>query len=135
VIFRWFYPNQFETEPGKISYDGEVLPQTLELLNKLTNRDIRNDFCVNSIVFGLNLTLDIIQDFIAEYYEMVKLGLPFLSTYPEETVFASIFNKPKYKYVFNYNNNEISKLYINEHYLDKVQAKINGFFFLQRRYN
>ena len=134
VIFRWFYPNQFETVPGKITYDGEVLPQTIDLLNKLTEKDIRNDFNVNSIIFGLNLTLDIVNDFIADYYEMVKLGLPFLSTYPEETVFATIFNKPKYKHVFNYHNHEISKLYINEHYQDKSQAKSNGYFFLQRRY-
>jgi hypothetical protein len=135
VIFRWFYPNQFETEPGKNSYDREVLPQTLELLNKLTERDVRNDYCVNSIVFGLNLNLEIIHDFIAEYYEMVKLGLPFLSTYPEETVFAAIFNKPKYKHVFNYNNEEIFNLYINEHQVDKNAAKSHGFFFLQRKYN
>jgi hypothetical protein len=66
---------------------------------------------------------------------MVKLGLPFLSTYPEETVFAAIFNKPKYKHVFNYNNEEIFKLYINEHQVDKNAAKSLGFFFLQRKYN
>jgi hypothetical protein len=31
---------------------------------------------------------------------MVKLGLPFLSCFPEEIVFTSIFNKPYYNYVF-----------------------------------
>ena len=65
---------------------------------------------------------------------MVKLGLPFLSTFPEEFVFASIFNKPAYNYVFDHHRSETHKFYINEYYVNKSQAKDHGYFFLQRSY-
>jgi len=134
IMFRWFYPNVFENEPNANTCERVVLPQTIELLSKLVERDIRQDFSVNSIVFGLNFDSQIVNDFIKEYYEMVKLGLPFLSTFPEEIVFAAIFNKPKYNHVFKYHNPEITILYINEAYQNKETAKSNGYFFLQRSY-
>lgn len=133
-LFRWFLPNVFETEPNVDSYDLTVFPKTLNLLNALSGRNVRRDCNVNSIVFGLNLTSEKIKGFISEYYEMVKLGLPFLSTFPEEVVFSTIFNKPDYSYVFYYNDSEVNKLYINECYTDKETAKNEGFYFLQRSY-
>lgn len=133
-LFRWFLPNVFETDPNVESYDLTVLPKTLHLLNTLSGRDVRKDYNVNSIVFGLNLTSEKIKGFISEYYEMVKLGLPFLSTFPEEIVFSTIFNKPEYQYVFYYNDSEIANLYINQYYADKATAKDAGFYFLQRYY-
>lgn len=133
-LFKWFLPNIFETNPNVESYDLTVFPKTLDLLNRLTNRNVRRDFNVNSIVFGLNLTSEKNRGFISEYYGMVKLGLPFLSTFPEEVVFSTIFNNPDYNYVFYYNDIEIDKLYINECYANKDTAKNAGFFFLQRYY-
>ena len=47
---------------------------------------------------------------------MVELGLPFLSSFPEEIVFTTIFNRPEYKYVIK-KRNERNALYINETYL------------------
>jgi hypothetical protein len=135
TLFKWFLPNVFETDPNVESYDLTVLPKTLDLLNKIAGRNVRKDFNVNSIVFGLNLTSEKIRGFISEYYGMVNLGLPFLSTFPEEVVFSTIFNKPDYNYVFYYNNiNEIDKLYINQYYADKDTAKNAGFYFVQRYY-
>ena len=133
-IFRWFPANCFETDPNIKSYDVTVLPKTLELLNKLANRDVREDDHVNSIVFGVNLEVEKVNEFISDYYDMVKLGLPFLSTFPEEIVYATILNNVQFKYVFNYCDPEIRMLYINEHYLDKCAAKDAGYFFLQRKY-
>ena len=129
AIFRSFPPNCFSPN----TCDNIVFPKTIELLSKLVNRDIRNDTTINSIIFGLNFASPKICDFIDEYYEMVKLGLPFLSSFPEEIVFTSIFNKPEYNYVFK-NRDEMYRLYIHESYLNKESAKHNGFYFVQRAY-
>ena len=107
--------------------------KTIELMNSSVNRDIRNDNNINTIVFGLKLTSEKIKKFIDEYYEMVKLGLPFLSSFPEEMVFSSIFNKPEFKYVFN-GGGIRNMLYIHEWYNNKEQAKNNGYYFVQRQY-
>jgi len=124
AIFRSFPPNFFESE----ACNNTVFPKTIEYINKLVNRDIRNDSLVNSIVFGLNLTSPRILDAIAEYYEMVKIGLPFLSAFPEEIVFASIFNKPEYRYVVN----DTRELYIHAAYASKEHATHLGYYFIQR---
>lgn len=124
AIFRSFPANCFESD----SYNNAVFPKTIEYINNLVNRDIRNDSLVNSIVFGLNFTSPRIIDFIAEYYKMVKIGLPFLSAFPEETVFASIFNKPEYRYVLNDTHN----LYIHAAYASKERATQLGYYFIQR---
>lgn len=124
AIFRSFSPNCFESE----ACNNTVFPKTIEYINKLVNRDIRNDSLVNSIVFGLNLTSPHIIEVIKEYYEMVKIGLPFLSAFPEETVFASIFNKPEYRFVVN----DTSKLYIHAAYASKERATHLGYYFIQR---
>lgn len=129
AVFRAFSPNCFSPD----TCINIVLPKTVELLSKLVNKDIKNDININSIVFGLNLSSPKINSFIDEYYQMVELGLPFLSSFPEEIVFTSIFNKPEYNYVFK-NREEISKLYIHETYLNKEQAKNHGYFFVQRKY-
>jgi hypothetical protein len=127
AIFRTFPPNCFEQESMK----NCIFPKTIDLLNNLVNRDITNDININSIVFGLNLTSSKILQFIYEYYEMVKIGLPFLSYFPEEMVFTSIFNKDEFKYIFK-NRNEMYRLYINNAYISKEQAKKDGYFFMQR---
>ena len=121
VVFRSFPSNMFE------SFNHTVFPQTIELLNKLTNKKI------NTIVFGLNLNSEKIKDFIKEYYEMVKIGLPFLSYFPEEVVFGSILNKPEYKYVFN-NSGKMERLYIHEIHCSKEHARNCGYYFQQRIY-
>jgi hypothetical protein len=129
VIFRVFPPNCFAPN----TFENIIFPKTLDLLNTLANRDVRNDLNINSILFGLNFKSQIIDKFISEYYEMVKLGLPFLSAFPEEIVFDIIFNKEEYKQVFNQNLYNIhSKLYIHECYISNENAKNSGYFFIQR---
>ena len=129
AVFRSFSPNCFLEDVC----NNVVFPKTIELLNTLVDRDIRNDRNVNSIVFGLNLQSIKINKFIDEYYEMVKLGLPFLSSFPEEIVFSSIFNKPEYEYLFN-NHDHMYSLYIHSCYSNFEQAKNNGYYFVQRQY-
>ena len=129
VICRDFPPNCFFAN----TINNIVFPKTIELLNDIVGRDIRNDYTINTIVFGLNFGSEKIKNFINEYYEMVELGLPFLSSFPEEIVFTSILNKPEYKYVIK-ERNERNKLYIHETYLNEENAKNYGYYFLQRKY-
>jgi len=129
AIFRSFPPNCFKPD----TYNNIIFPKTIDLLNNLFERDVRNDNNVNSIVFGLNLTSNKINALIAEYYKLVELGLPFLSSFPEEIVFSSLFNSDKYKYVFK-NRSEMYMLYIHDCYLSKESARNKGYFFVQRGY-
>ena len=126
AVFKAFSANCFAPD----TCINIVFYKTVQLLNQIFQRDIRNDTNVNSIVFGLNLNSPKIIQFIRDYYEMVKLGLPFLSGFPEEIVFTSIFNNPEYHYLFH-NINDCSKLYVNSCYLNKTDAKNNGYYFVQ----
>jgi len=128
-VFRAYPPNCFSPN----TYNNICFPKTIELLNNLVNRDVRDDTTINTIVFGLNLLSPKIKQFIDVYYEYVKLGLPFLTSFPEEIVFSTIFNSPEYNYVFN-NRCKTDRLFINDLYLDKQNAKNSGYYFVQRLY-
>jgi hypothetical protein len=130
AIFRQFFPYS----PGIPTYENSVFKETIEELNALTNRNFVNSIAVCSVVFGLNLKSDKIQKFVNEYYEMVKLGTPFLSNFPEEVVITSIFNKDEYKHLF-YNRHEGQMLFIHENYMcnNFDIAKLNGYYFVQRQ--
>lgn len=130
AIFTPYPPNVF----GSDTCNNIVFPKTIELLNSLVNRDIRNDTTINSIVFGLNFASPIVNEFIKEYYDMVKLGLPFLSCFPEEIVFTAILNQPKYHDMF-LNPNLNGTLYVHNYHISKEDAKRYGYYFLQRQYD
>jgi hypothetical protein len=125
AVFRSFPANCFSNN----TCENILFPKTIELLTELTGRDVRNDRNINSIIFGLNLNSPMITKFISEYYEMVELGLPFLSSFPEEIVFTTILNKPEYQYIFNYNH---ERLYINKVYISFEDAKQYQYHFVQR---
>ena len=133
AVFKAFPANYFESDKSISTYDHIIFPKTLNLLIKLANRDIRNDINVNSIVFGLNLVSPNIKKFINDYYDMVKLGLPFLSYFPEEIIFATLFNNVEFKYIFD-NQNECNNLYIHEQHISKENAKAWNFYFIQRNH-
>ena len=131
AIFRQFLPYT----PGFLTYENTVFKETIQILNNVTNGDLVNSINVCSIVFGLNFVSDKINKFIEEYYEMVKIGTPFLSYYPEEVVITALFNKEEYKYLF-YNRNESLFLFIHEDYVGNnyEHAKNSGYYFVQRAY-
>jgi hypothetical protein len=126
-------PILFQTVSYNNNYDAMIFQPTIQLLNSITNNNIYNATYLMTIVFGLNLHSSIITKIIDEYYDMVKLGLPFLSIFPEEIVLTSIINKPEYQYLIQciYEN---TKLQIHESKLDINSAKKDGFFFLHRYY-
>jgi len=129
-IFMQFWPYS----PGIPTYENSVFKDTIQTINAITNRSLVNSIAVCSVVFGLKMNSSKIQEFINEYYEMVKLGTPFLSYFPEEVVISSIFNKDYYKHLF-YNREESRKLFIHENYMcnNFETARLNGYYFVQRQ--
>jgi hypothetical protein len=115
------------------NYDAMVFPRTINLLNLITDSDLHNASYVLTIVFGLNMKSEIIGRIIVEFYEMVELGLPFLSIFPEEIVLTSIFNKPEYKHLIYYTH-ESTHLQIHEKDKPLELAKMEGYYFLHRKY-
>ena len=117
------------------NYNAMCLPQTMTLLNSINNNDIQTASYVETIVFGLNMKSDIINKFIEDYYGMVKLGYPFLSIFPEEIVFTSLFNRGEYKHLLYRQTPECHRLQIHEDKIkDSFIAKNNGYYFHHRNY-
>lgn len=123
----------FMTNSYGNDYDAMSFKETIGLLNTITDTDIHNASYLITIVFGLNMDSELIMKIIDEYYDIVKLGLPFLSIFPEEIVLSSIFNKPDYRHLL-YKRYENERLQIHEHKLDIDSARHNGYFFLHRKY-
>ena len=115
------------------NYDAMVFQRTINLLNVITDTNLHEAPYVLTIVFGLNMKSEIIEKLISEYYEMVELGWPFLSIFPEEIVLTSLFNKPEYKHLIYYQP-ESTRLQIHERHKDLETAKREGYYFLHRKY-
>jgi len=126
VLFNICYNNQ---------YTQMVFSRTRELLNKLNKNNIEEAYYLNTIVFGLNVSAEPITKIIEEYYEMVNIGLPFLSIFPEEIVLSSLFNKSEYKYLLNDYENANNLLQIHENNMNKEDAINSGYFFYHTHYN
>ena len=118
---------------GNNNYDAMCFTQTIDILNSTNNNDIHTAEYIETIVFGLNTKHENIQKIIADYYDMVELGLPFLSIFPEEIVLTSLFNKIENKKLL-YKIPELDKLKISEKYSNAEDAKNNGFYFLHTNY-
>ena len=115
------------------NYDAMVFQDTISLLNNLTGSDLRTAKYIESIVFGLNLSSAKVKKFISDYYEMVELGYPFFSIFPEEIVFSALFNKPEYASLIQ-PNSSLLKTRIHEDFLDENIAKMSGFIFHHKKY-
>lgn len=114
-------------------YDRMTFEKTIRLLNQLTKCDLHSAAYIETIVFGLNMMSDKVKNFIKDYYDMVELGWPFFSIFPEEIVISAIFNKPNYKPLL-YNNNLGHTLYVHEKYFNQTDAKNKGYYFHHKNY-
>jgi hypothetical protein len=109
--------------------------KTIELLNEITKEKIHfGSYYIQTVVFGLNFESKVIQKLIEDYYEMVKIGWPFFSVFPEEVVLSALFNKPEYKLLLREHETQ-NKLKISEQSADINYAKNNGFYFYQKDYS
>jgi|688.fasta_scaffold144790_2 hypothetical protein len=108
-----------------------LLPKTEKILFDLTGYEPGFFEHVSMQVFGLRMDLPWVQDFIEDYYKMVRLGTPFISCYPEEHVISSL----AYKYR-NRLPQKLSKIILpcaddNRVFVD---AKKQGYFFFLRKH-
>jgi len=111
-----------------------VLPQTIRLLNYLTGTNLEEAIYIETIVFGLNLQHAAVKGLIQDYYEMVKLGWPFFSIFPEEVVLSALLHKPVYKHLrptdpINH------RLQIHEKHSTEEQARSDGYYFHHKDYS
>jgi hypothetical protein len=87
-----------------------------------------------TIVFGLNLAHAGVKGVIQDYYEMVKLGWPFFSIFPEEIVLSALFNKAEYKHLLP-TDPVNSRLQIHEKHRTEEQARSDGYYFHHKDYS
>ena len=115
----------------KSSFTKYILPETKNYLENLTGVNVLNVKYISAQVIGFDLHRPICKEFISKYYELVELGFPFFSCFPEEYVFTSIVGQragewlehPFRKLVF-------SELKLKEKSLSSLQEE--GYFFLQK---
>jgi hypothetical protein len=86
---------------------------------------------------GLKLDTRLAKKFVATYYEMLKLGTPFLSCFPEECVFTAIYGQGKYKR--KWKPHGIQNFLIHEDHLEDTPKKVEiargkGAFFIHLRH-
>lgn len=118
---------------GNNNYDAMTFENTIRLLNHLTKCELKNAAYIETIVFGLNMNSDKVKQFIHEYYDMVEMGWPFFSIFPEEIVFSALFNKPIYN-SFVQSNFFNTNMYIHEKNMNEIDARKSGFYFHHKNY-
>ena len=115
-----------------------VLPETRQLLKQLTGVDVLHSFYINSVIFGLKMDTKLTRDFIDSYFQMLQLGTPFLSCFPEECVFMAIYGQKKFKKNWKKHRLDNVLKYQEADVPDSAErieaARSNGFFFYQLRH-
>jgi len=94
-LFAWL------DEHSGLLYGGErqadlskslILPQARETLEKIVGNQVGVGPHVSGMVLGLNFQTRQAQKILDTYYECVAAGTPFLSCFPDEFVFSSLWN-------------------------------------------
>jgi len=70
-----------------------LLSATRNILLEKTGIDMYKTDCIRARVIGLDFRTDSVKTLIREYYELVKLGTPFFSCFPEEFVLGALVAK------------------------------------------
>lgn len=113
------------------SFKKFILPKTKDYIQKATGVDVLTSRYVSAQIIGFDLKRPLSKEFIDKYYQMVELGFPFFSCFPEEYVFSSIIGqKPTEWKGQPYQDLVFSEVKPRGKTLE--QAKKEGFFFLQK---
>lgn len=70
----------------------EILPATKSILELATKVDVSQARHVRMWVFGLDMEREWVKSFLNQYTNLVEMGTPFLSCYPEEFVISALAN-------------------------------------------
>jgi len=87
-----------------------IFPQTIQLLQELTGTNVLQQRHIWGAVFGLKLDTPEASSFIESYYQMAKLGFPFLSCFPEQFVCTAIVGQEKYRHWVEKSTDELPNL-------------------------
>jgi hypothetical protein len=136
-LFELLYKDDavMKTIDSNNNYTAMVFQNTIEMLNRITKCNMRNAIYLETIVFGLNMDSTRVKELIKEYYNMVRLGYPFFSIFPEEIVLSALFQKEEYKGLITSNQLIKGKLQIHEKNMNEEQAKNNGYYFHHKDYS
>jgi hypothetical protein len=110
-----------------------ILPETQKILLEKTGSDMYITPCVRARIIGLDLSLPKAKALIKDYYELVELGTPFMSCFPEEFVLGALIHKNPEEWPFH----PFEKLVKSErkmHGKTQEQVEKMGFFFLLRHH-
>lgn len=108
-----------------------LLPETQKILKELTGYEPGFFSHVSMQVFGLRMDLPWVGQFIEDYYEMCRLGTPFISCYPEEHVISALMHKYKSHVSLPYPKIILASVEDNRFLVD---AKKQGYHFFLRRH-
>ncbi len=115
------------------SFKKFLLPKTQDYLENLTGVDVLKVEYVSAQIIGFDLREPKVKDFMKKYYELVELGFPFFSCFPEEYVFTSIIGQnPAIWKKQPYEN----LIFSEKKDMEKTKAYLQkkGFFFLQKEH-
>ncbi len=115
------------------SFKKFILPKTQEYLQAITGVDVLKAQYVSAQVIGFDLRRPLVKEFITKYYELVELGFPFFSCFPEEYVFTAIVGQKSDKW----KEQPYKNLVFSETRLQGKSAEFlikKGFFFLQKEH-
>jgi hypothetical protein len=105
-----------------------LLPTTREVLLKETGSDMYLKKCIRARIIGLDLSSPKVEEFIQEYYRLVRLGTPFISCFPEEFVIGAILAKDPLKWTFDPTQNLVMA---EKKHLENWAKDQDFFFFLE----
>ncbi len=117
------------------NYNAMAFQNTIEILNSITKCNLHNAIYLETIVLGLNMASVHVTQLIKDYYDMVRLGYPFFSTFPEEIVLSALFQKEEYKDLITRDYSIQCKLQIHENKMAEEQAKNAGYYFHHKDYS
>jgi hypothetical protein len=115
------------------SFKKFILPKTQKYIEKITGVDVVKSTYVSAQIIGFDLSKPLPQEFIKKYYDLVELGFPFFSCFPEEYVFSSIIGQK----LDAWKSQPYKELVFSEIKLkgkDPSWVKEKGYFFLQKEH-
>ncbi|MBS0627461.1 MAG: hypothetical protein JSS09_04545 [Verrucomicrobia bacterium] len=115
------------------SFSKFILPKTVEYIQDVTGVDVLKSRYVSAQILGFDFKKPKTKEFIDKYYELVELGLPFFSCFPEEYVFTAIIGqKPNQWKIQPYEYLTFPEIKLRGKTEKWVQNK--GYFFLQKEH-
>lgn len=111
-----------------------IFPKTRLLLKNETGTDVVECRHISTQIFGLKMDAEKTKRFLSSYRKLLELGTPFLSCFPEEFVFASIFQQSEADWPSQYVHQILQYAQTNDVQTEIQTMKAMGLYFLLRRH-